>query len=86
MHLVHLCSLVRDVHRSQDFYARDVGFRAPSEAQPETGDVALCNPDGFELTLRADGIVTLPHGLHFAFRAEDARRCGRAWPLFCRTV
>jgi catechol 2,3-dioxygenase-like lactoylglutathione lyase family enzyme len=72
MHLLHLCLPVRDGHRSQDFYARYFGFAADLGAQPEAGEVALRNADGFELTLRTHDVVTLPHGLHFGFRTEDA--------------
>jgi catechol 2,3-dioxygenase-like lactoylglutathione lyase family enzyme len=72
MHLFYLCLPVRDVHRSQNFYARYFGFGADPGAQPEPGEVALRNADGFELTLRTDEIVTLPHGLHFGFRTEKA--------------
>jgi len=72
MHLLHLRLPVRDVRRSQDFYARYFGFGPDPGARPETGEVALRNADGFELTSRTKDVVTLPHGLHFGFRAEDA--------------
>jgi catechol 2,3-dioxygenase-like lactoylglutathione lyase family enzyme len=72
MHLLHLCLPVRDGHRSQDFYARYFGFAADLGAQREAGEVALRNADGFEPTLRTHDVVTLPDGLHFGFRTEDA--------------
>jgi catechol 2,3-dioxygenase-like lactoylglutathione lyase family enzyme len=72
MHLLHLCLPVRDGQRSQDFYRRYFGFEPHPEAQPEAGEIALRNADGFELTLRSADMVTLPHGMHFGLRTEDA--------------
>jgi catechol 2,3-dioxygenase-like lactoylglutathione lyase family enzyme len=72
MHLLHLCLPVRDLRRSQDFYARYFGFGPDPVARPEAGEVALRNADGFALTLRTSDVVTRPQGLHFGFRAEDA--------------
>jgi len=72
MHRLHICLPVRGVLRSQDFYARYFGFGPDPVARPEQGEVALRNVDGFAFTLHTDGVVTLPDGVHFGFRAEDA--------------
>lgn len=72
MHLTHLGLPVRDLQRSQSFYARHFGFDPATARLYDDGTVILRNDDGFELALhRVASLGPIPEFLHFGFRLAN---------------
>lgn len=69
MHLVHLGLAVRDVQRSQRFYATYFGFDPATARLYPDGTTIIRDAVGFDLALHpAQDLGRLPPFLHFGFR------------------
>jgi catechol 2,3-dioxygenase-like lactoylglutathione lyase family enzyme len=77
MRLSHLGLPVRDIGRSQSFYAAYFGFDPATAQEYQDGMVIIRNADGFDLALHGTPDVGAPQPfLHFGFRlaiGQDVR-------------